>query len=89
MTTVTVAEPPRGHRSPKEPGQTGAHWCLPRRTKERKEPGSAQRGKAGARRRQMVPFCLKRQRGKDAAWESPQNKPSVRCEARAAAAGAR
>lgn len=90
--TVNMGEQPRGHRGQKELGKARAHLCSPRRTKERKDPAFALNGSMTCAERKSRseeetdgPILYEKAEREDVTWESPQNKPSVRCKACVAA----
>lgn len=95
-TTANMDEQPRGHRGQKELGRTRTRLCSPRRTEGKKDPAFALNGsvtcaerKSGSEEETDGPILYEKAEREDVTWESPQNKPSVRCKACVAAGIAR
>ena len=95
-TAANMGEQPRGHRGQKELGKTRAHLCSPRKTKGKKDPAFALNGSVTCAERKNRseeetdgPILYEKAEREDVTWESPQNKPSVRCKACVAAGIAR
>lgn len=95
-TAATTGEQPRGHCGQKGLGKTRAHLCSLRKTKGKKDPAFVLNGSMTCAERKNKseeetdgPILYEKAEREDVTWESPQNKPSVRCKACVAAGVAR